>query len=50
MNSIKVSNMSSEHDRAILNSIFNPYLPLGENAFINDVSEIERHSKGKEIK
>lgn len=22
--------MSSEHDQAVLNSIFNPYLPLGE--------------------
>jgi len=25
--------MTSEHDRAVLNSIFNPLMPVGEAAF-----------------
>jgi len=29
--------MTTEHDRAVLNSIFNPLLPVGEAAFEQDV-------------
>lgn len=30
----------SENDRAVLNSIFNPSQPLGENAFEEDIPEL----------
>ncbi|XP_063228154.1 tetratricopeptide repeat protein 36 isoform X2 [Bacillus rossius redtenbacheri] len=29
--------MASEHDRAVLNCIFNPLLPIGENAYDEDL-------------
>lgn len=39
--------MSSEHDRAVLNSIFNPYLPLGEAAFEKDLVDEDYIIEGK---
>lgn len=30
--------MANEHDRAVLNSIFNPLLPVGEAAYVEEIS------------
>uniref|UniRef100_A0A1B6DDR0 Uncharacterized protein n=1 Tax=Clastoptera arizonana TaxID=38151 RepID=A0A1B6DDR0_9HEMI len=40
--------MSSEHDKAVLNSIFNPYLPLGENAFESDLISVNSIVEGED--
>lgn len=39
LQAVSVTRMSSEHDQAVLNSIFNPYLPLGEGLSVSGLIE-----------